>query len=320
MVLVCATFPLIWVGGLVTTYDAGMAVPDWPNTYGYNLFLYPWQTWISGPWALFIEHAHRLLGSLVGMLAIALVATSWWCGARKVVRWLSVLLLAGVVSQGVLGGLRVIEDQVRLAKIHGCFGPAVFALAVAVAAISSRRWRNAVFERSAALVKIERLAASTTLLAYVQLVLGSQLRHVAADATPGDFRVWLVFHLGCAALVLVQIMALAVATYRSHRHESWLIRPAMGLVALVCVQLGLGAATWVTKYGWPAWMGGFDWAASYTVLANGRPQAWTTTAHVAAGSLILATSLLATLRASRLAGRPTILAAAAGTVAMEAAR
>ena len=64
----CATFPLIWVGGLVTTYDAGMAVPDWPNTYGYNLFLYPWQTWLSGPWDLFIEHGHRLLGALVGMI------------------------------------------------------------------------------------------------------------------------------------------------------------------------------------------------------------------------------------------------------------
>ena len=63
VVLVCATFPLIWVGGLVTTYEAGMAVPDWPTTYGYNLFLYPWQTWICGPWDLFIEHGHRLLGA-----------------------------------------------------------------------------------------------------------------------------------------------------------------------------------------------------------------------------------------------------------------
>ena len=63
--LACATFPLIWVGGLVTTYDAGMAVPDWPGTYGYNLLLYPWQTWIAGPWDLFIEHGHRLLGAAV---------------------------------------------------------------------------------------------------------------------------------------------------------------------------------------------------------------------------------------------------------------
>ena len=69
----CATFPLIWVGGLVTKYDAGMAVPDWPSTFGYNLFLYPWTTWLFGPWDLFIEHGHRLLGALVGMLTIGLL-------------------------------------------------------------------------------------------------------------------------------------------------------------------------------------------------------------------------------------------------------
>jgi cytochrome c oxidase assembly protein subunit 15 len=71
--LACATFPLLWVGGLVTTTDSGMAVPDWPNTYGYNLFLYPWKSWITGPWALFLEHSHRLIGATVGMITISLV-------------------------------------------------------------------------------------------------------------------------------------------------------------------------------------------------------------------------------------------------------
>src|SRR6186997_3292137 len=73
VVLCCATFPLIWVGALVTTYDAGMAVPDWPSTYGYNLFAYPWQTWLFGPFDLFVEHGHRLLGAAVGFLTIAFV-------------------------------------------------------------------------------------------------------------------------------------------------------------------------------------------------------------------------------------------------------
>src|ERR1051325_109674 len=77
--LACATFPLIWVGGFVTTYKAGMAVPDWPNTYGYNLFLYPWQTWIYGPWHLFIEHGHRLLAAGVGLLTIAVAIAVWRC-------------------------------------------------------------------------------------------------------------------------------------------------------------------------------------------------------------------------------------------------
>ena len=71
VLLVCATFPLIWVGGLVTTTQAGMAVPDWPNTYGYNLFLYPWQTWLFGPWDLFIEHGHRLLAESLSRAVVA---------------------------------------------------------------------------------------------------------------------------------------------------------------------------------------------------------------------------------------------------------
>ena len=71
--LALVTFPLLFVGGLVTTYDAGMAVPDWPGTYGYNLFLYPWQSWLAAPWDLFIEHGHRLLGSVAGLVSIALV-------------------------------------------------------------------------------------------------------------------------------------------------------------------------------------------------------------------------------------------------------
>src|SRR6267154_1770274 len=88
LLLCCATFPLVWVGGMVTTYKAGMAVPDWPTTYGYNLFLYPWQTWILGPWDLFIEHGHRLFGALVGMLTIALCVSLWM---TKQPKWLRVM-------------------------------------------------------------------------------------------------------------------------------------------------------------------------------------------------------------------------------------
>src|SRR5262245_41823703 len=109
--LALVTFPLIWVGGLVTTYKAGMAVPDWPGTYGYNLFLYPWQSWLAAPWDLFIEHGHRLLGSLAGLVSIALVVSvlltdrrPWLVGAA-----FGVLLL--VILQGVLGGVRVLLDE-----------------------------------------------------------------------------------------------------------------------------------------------------------------------------------------------------------------
>ncbi len=139
MLLAGSIFPLIWVGGLVTTYDAGMAVPDWPTTYGYNLFLYPWQTWLFGPWDLFIEHGHRLLAATVGLVTIALVVVLYRCERRTWVRRLGLAALALVLFQGWLGGMRVRMDARLLAQIHGCVGPAFFALAAALAVFTSPR-------------------------------------------------------------------------------------------------------------------------------------------------------------------------------------
>src|SRR5881628_556994 len=99
--LALVTFPLIWVGGLVTTYDAGMAVPDWPGTCGYNLFLYPWQTWLAGPWNLFIEHGHRLLGATAGLVAIALLAAVLITDRRPWLVRAAAGALALVIAQGV---------------------------------------------------------------------------------------------------------------------------------------------------------------------------------------------------------------------------
>src|SRR5438128_3403024 len=69
-----ATFPLIWMGGLVTSHQAGLSVPDWPNSYGYNMVLFPPSLWVGG---IFYEHTHRLLGTLSGFLATVLLLMAW---------------------------------------------------------------------------------------------------------------------------------------------------------------------------------------------------------------------------------------------------
>jgi cytochrome c oxidase assembly protein subunit 15 len=146
-------------------------------------------------------------------------------------------------------------------------------------------------------------------LAYLQIVLGSALRHMPVWASPGDFRTALVFHLLVALALAVHIVWLLVRVVKIARHQSALLRPAVGLAALLFVQLGLGLGTWIAKYGWPtaivpAWLTP-TWLApegqlDYVVVAEGPVQALLATAHVAVGSLILATSLLVALRSWRL--------------------
>ena len=300
VVLACATFPLIWVGGLVTTYDAGMAVPDWPSTYGHNLILYPWSTWVAGPWDLFIEHGHRLLGAAVGMLVICLVIITFRCESRWWLRWYSLVLLVAVIGQGVLGGLRVLLNQRLLARVHACTGPLFFALAVAMAIATSNWWRQVGRDSSGSgqvSGHFQRLGIITAVLAYVQLVLGAHLRHTTFDMSPLVFRAVVVFHVLVAVALVAQGVLLAI---RAHK-ESVLRKTSLMFFTLVAFQFALGLASWVVKYGWPA---GITWppgvALGFVVQAQGFLQATIVTAHVATGSLILVTSMAVALCGSRL--------------------
>lgn len=297
------TFPLIWVGGLVTTYEAGMAVPDWPTTYGYNLFRYPWQTWLFGPWDLFIEHGHRLLGATVGLLTIAMLIAFWRAEARPLVRWLSVVALCGVIAQGLLGGMRVLFDERDLARIHGCLGPAFFAFVAALVVVTSKAWQSnqpafeAVDSRQAG--KTQRLALLTALFAYLQIVVGSFLRHQSLTAGPGTFRAVVLFHLVLAAAVFVHAILLCAAVYRLPARIAPLRRSSAVLTTLVGLQVVLGTLTWLENYGSP--MGGesVGWVAAHTVRAQSQWQSLVTTAHVATGSLILAFAVVAALNSFR---------------------
>jgi cytochrome c oxidase assembly protein subunit 15 len=307
--LVGVTFPLIWVGGLVTTYDAGMAVPDWPSTYGYNLFLYPWTTWLFGPWDLLIEHGHRLLGATAGIVATVLVPVLWRFERRTWVRWLGAAVWSAVVIQGILGGMRVRMDSRVLAQAHGTFGPAFFALATSLAVVTSRFWQCvADGSRESKPISGRRpqsaagpvSATLALVLCYVQIALGAAVRHSPATAEASQFRGLVLAHIIVGILLVGQIMAACwTALFIGER---MIARPALALAVLVIVQLGLGAATWVLNYGWPAGWNEHAWAVSFTVGAKGFSQSIVTTAHQANGSLLLAVGTVLTLRSWRIRG------------------
>lgn len=289
VLLVCATFALITAGGLVTTYEAGMAVYDWPTTFGHNMFLYPLADWLSGPFDVFIEHGHRLLGSLVGMISIAFLAVTWKFDERRWMRNLAVVALGAVIVQGVLGGMRVMFDARTMAMIHGCVGPAFFALTIALAATTSRWWREHTPTAAPGGNRLLRLSAFVVGMAWFQIFLGATLRHFHVGVWP---------HIVMGIVLAGHIVWLAVLVRRTR--QPLLVRPAAVLTLLLIGQLALGVAAWVTNHGWPSWFAGYRWAAAYVVQANSMQQVWSTTLHVTTGSLILAFSVLLAVRTWRL--------------------
>ena len=297
----------------MTTYDAGMAVPDWPTTYGYNMFLYPISTWVSGPWDLFIEHGHRLLGSLAGLITIALNVAIWRYDNRPWMRTAGAIALVLVISQGLLGGMRVRMNSTDFARAHGCTGPLFFATCVSICVMTSRFWRTSqsAFDKWGSLDRKWVLNGwVVAALAYLQLVLGAHLRHPGVDWSPMQFRGFVVFHVVLAIVLLVMVCRVAAVAMKL---ANPLRRPAMALLALVVAQVLLGVATWRAKYGWPTFLplGAESSAdkpfeitvrnllAGQTVLSESMTQALTVTGHVAVGSLILATAVYYASRLSR---------------------
>ena len=208
--LVAVTGVLLTFGALVTTYEAAMAVPDWPGTYGHNMFLFPFAEWFFGPWDLFLEHGHRLLGASVGVISLVLAGAVWKTNQSSVVRGLVVAAVFLVVLQGVLGGLRVLLDDKTVAKVHACTGPLFFSVAVAVATLTSRRVQNnqARSETVGSGIPIGGWIACGLLFAsYIQLVAGAQLRHLDPTVGPITFRWLVLFHLVGAATVAVLSLA-----------------------------------------------------------------------------------------------------------------
>ena len=221
-VLAIAVFPLIWMGGTVTTYDAGMAVPDWPTTYSF--WFYPVHLWLA-VWDVFLEHGHRLLAQLVGILAVLLTVAIWRTDDRKWMRWVGVAIVVGVVAQGTLGGIRVwagthegiwawANDRL-LARIHGCMAPLYFGLCTAVVAwtfaamgtvpvfagTAAKPWLtkmgqspltpDVAGEQAVAHKRLSRLAWFVTVAIYLEIVFGALLRRPSADlGIVGDAKLW----------------------------------------------------------------------------------------------------------------------------------
>jgi heme a synthase len=270
-----ATFVLVIAGGLVTSTGSGLAVPDWPTTFGYNMFLYPWSKMVGG---VLVEHGHRLIGAGIGLLTLTLALWLWIAGPRGWLRWLGVGALALIMVQGVLGGLRVIWLDRTLAIVHAALAQAFFAVVVSVVFFTSREGVEAPRKMQVAEAgRLRSLALLTTGVIYLQLTIGAVLRHTAMGVG---------LHLLFAGVVSIQIFSLAVWIVGRYADQPRLVRPVALLSALLILQLVVGVG---------AYLGTFT-----SMGPSLRGLVVLTTTHVAIGALMLATSLVLTLRVYRL--------------------
>lgn len=284
VLLACATFPLVWWGGFVTATGSGMAFRDWLTSDGVLMPFYPW---FSAAKDKFIEHGHRVLAQVAGLLTIALVVVCWRCESRPWVRNFSLALLGGVLVQGVLGGLRVVLDERVLALVHGCVGPLFFVATVVMAAVTSERWANTQHDARPAVSKLFRVAVLTAALAYLQLVLGAIVRHSPhmLGANAGNiFKVAVYFHILMAFAVTAHVLMLTVRCWRTQVTRG----VGLGLAGLIVAQLLLGASSWIVKYGMPAWCTAWIGETGHFNRASDLASAAILAAHGAVGSLIIA--------------------------------
>jgi len=283
------TLCLVTIGGLVTSNDAGLAVVDWPNSFGYNMFLYPLSRMTGG---VYYEHAHRLFGSLVGLTTLVLAIFLRITEERRWVRRLAVLAFALVVFQGVLGGLRVTgrftmsanpaetSPSVLLAIVHGITGQLFFALMVALAVFETRAFRAASQALAAPGAATDRgLALLLALSTAVQLVLGALLRHTGTG---------LLVHVTMATLVTGLAVAAGSRAWGLYGRLFPLKRTGISLLVLIGIQLTLGVAA----------------LAAVTMRPAGSPaplwEAVTTTLHQVNGALVLAVSVVLLIWSYRL--------------------
>ncbi len=283
-------FVLVMLGAFTTSIGAGMVFKSWPLSDG-SLNPTGWLSELDK----FAEHSHRLSAALMSLITIALAVWVWRAEARGWVRKLAVFAVVLVLAQALIGGLRVLLDEQHLnlltpsvgrlfAMLHAVLAQIYVCTLLALALSLSRAWCAG----GAAVPAgrgVRRLGVVACGLLLVQLAVAAVMRHSfawlaiptfpAATRTGGllpphwDFPVAIQFtHTRIMAVLLaVALPALAAAIWRDRFARPGMKFAAGLLVALVALQITLGAfAIWKLR------------------------EPYITTAHVVVGACTLATA------------------------------
>jgi len=297
----CSTFLLVIAGGLVTSTDSGLAVPDWPLSYGQLM-----PPMVGG---IFYEHGHRLVAAAVGLLTMILAIWLWRADDRSWVRTLGWVALAAVTFQGVLGGLTVLFLlPTPISVLHATLAQSFFCLTIILALVTAPSWGSYKPVEKSVVNTTRAMAIASVAAVFVQLVLGAIMRHTQSGLAIPDFplsygqiippthedalsainqqrfdldlppvelaQVWIHFAHRAAALIVSFILGTTIVHILTHyKSESRLREPVLLLLVLLIVQGFLGAL--------------IVWTERNIEAA---------TAHVATGALLLGGTVLLTIR------------------------
>lgn len=267
------TFFLLAAGALVTSNDAGLAVPDWPLSYGSLL-----PPMVGG---IRYEHGHRMFAAFVGFLTVILAIWLWRVETRRWVRTFGWVALGLVVAQGLLGGLTVkLFLPPSVSSAHATLAQLFFASVLSLALFTGSWWQKDLpqFDDPGS-PRLRALAVATSIVIFLQIVLGAIFRHHGFGIVP---------HLIGAGVVTLMVVWTGGTVRRRFPQAPALRRGVKWLHSFFGLQILLGGAAW--------------WAVR---VAADAPQpvpltVWITVAHVVVGALLFGSSVLLALCSFRL--------------------
>ncbi len=242
LITIFFTVVLLGWGAVVTSIEAGMAVPDWPTTFDSIDPLNPTPGWYKIP-AVLAEHGHRVMGMIVGALTLILALWTFVADPRSWMKKVGLTALLLVIVQGVLGGLRVVWISLDLAVVHACTAQLYFATLVAMALFTTPSWLQAkhVLGDNKEANSFRRIALITAALLYGQIIIGAILRHPGGGSDPALAGL----HILGACVVFAMVFLTIKAAKKAGPGKELVSKMSHGLAGILTLQIILGLIAYV---------------------------------------------------------------------------
>ena len=180
-----STLFLIFVGALVKSHEVGLSVPDWPTTYGYQMFSFPFSDMVGG---IFYEHGHRMIATIVGFMTLILSVIVYFSNSRIWIKKITFLALGLVILQGIFGGLTVLLFlPAYISIIHAILAQTFLMLTILIAYSLSKESMNKLDEEKINYIFLTRPAAYVIITIYLQLIVGAIMRHTESGLAIPDY-------------------------------------------------------------------------------------------------------------------------------------